>query len=51
MSIDLEKLMKLDMSYPGISFGYHSWALGAYLDSLENFIGIAKDAVSNESKT
>ena len=35
--------MNLDMSYPGISFGYHSWALGAYLDSLEKFIGIAKD--------
>lgn len=43
MSVDLEKLMKLDMGYPGISFGYHSWALGAYLDSLENFIGIAKE--------
>ncbi|MBL3591805.1 MAG: hypothetical protein JMN24_18815 [gamma proteobacterium endosymbiont of Lamellibrachia anaximandri] len=43
MIIDLENIMKLDMSYPGISFGYHSWALGAYLDSLENFIGIAKE--------
>lgn len=43
MNIDLEKILKLDMSYPGISFGYHSWALGAYLDSLENFIGVAKE--------
>ncbi len=43
MNIDLEKLMNLDISYPGISFGYHSWALGAYLDSLENFIDIAKE--------
>ena len=50
MSIDLEKLMKLDMSYPGISFGYHSWALGAYLDSLENFIAIAKEQYRTRAK-
>ena len=50
MSIDLEKLMKLDMGYPGISFGYHSWALGAYLDSLENFIGIAKEQYRTRAK-
>jgi hypothetical protein len=50
MSIDLEKLMKLDMSYPGISFGYHSWALGVYLDSLENFIGIAKEQYRTRAK-
>ncbi|NKC13791.1 MAG: hypothetical protein GKR94_16875 [Gammaproteobacteria bacterium] len=31
----IDKLMKLDMSFPGISFGYHSRALSAYLDSLE----------------
>ena len=31
--VDLEKLMKLDLSYPGISFGYYSWSLGIYLDS------------------
>jgi hypothetical protein len=50
MSVDLEKLMKLDMGYPGISFGYHSWALGAYLDSLENFIGIAKEQYRTRAK-
>ncbi len=38
------------MSYPGISFGYHSWALGAYLDSLENFIGIAKEQYRTRAK-
>src|SRR3989344_7289934 len=43
MAFDLEKLLRLDLGYPGISFGYHSWALGAYLDSLENFIGIAQE--------
>ena len=50
MSIDLDKLMKLDMGYPGISFGYHSWALGAYLDSLESFIGIAKEQYRTRAK-
>lgn len=50
MSIDLEKIMRLDMSYPGISFGYHSWALGAYLDSLENFIGITKEQYRTRAK-
>lgn len=43
MSFDLEKLLRLDMGYPGLSFGYHSWALGAYLDSLENFISLAQE--------
>ncbi len=50
MSINLEKLMKLDMSYPGISFGYHSWALRAYLDSLESFIGMAKEQYRTRAK-
>lgn len=39
--MDLEKLMKLDLSYPGISFGYHSWSLGIYLETLEDFISHA----------
>ena len=39
--MDLDKLLRLDISYPGISFGYHSWALGVYLESLEEFIGYA----------
>jgi len=43
MAIDLEKLMRLDMGYPGLSFGYHSWALGAYLDSLEQFVSFAQE--------
>ena len=29
--MDFNKLMKLDLSYPGVSFGYHSWSLGIYL--------------------
>ena len=39
--MDLEKLMKLDLSYPGISFGYYSWGLGIYLETLEDFISHA----------
>ena len=41
--MDLDKLMKLDLSYPGISFGYHSWSLGVYIESLEDFISHAGD--------
>ena len=41
--MDIDKLMKLDLSYPGISFGYHSWSLGIYLQILEDFISSAGD--------
>ena len=41
--MDIDKLMKLDLSYPGISFGYHSWSLGIYIESLEDFISHAAD--------
>lgn len=36
--MDLERLMKLDLGYPGISFGYHSWSLGIYLEMLEDMV-------------
>ena len=39
----LDRLMKLDLSYPGISFGHHSWSLGAYIESLEEYISQAGD--------
>ena len=39
--MDLEKLSKIDLSYPGISFEYHSWALRADIESLEEFISSA----------
>ena len=36
--MDPDDILALDFSYPGISFGYHSWALGAYLEMLEEFV-------------
>lgn len=41
--MDPEKLLKLDLSYPGISYGYHSWALELYLESIESFVAQASD--------
>jgi hypothetical protein len=43
MTIDLEKLLQMELGYPGISFGYHAWALGAYLESLEHIVGLAQE--------
>ena len=41
--MDFDKLMKLDLSYPGISFGYRSWSLGIYLETLNDFTRNAGD--------
>jgi len=43
MAIDLNKILNLDLSYPGISFGYESWALGSYLKVLDDQISHACD--------
>jgi hypothetical protein len=43
VGIDLDRLFRIDWSYPGLSFGYHSWALGVYLESMESFVGVAKE--------
>lgn len=43
MSLDLEKFLNLDLSYPGISFGYESWALETYLTALEEHLSFAQD--------
>lgn len=48
--MDLDKLMKLDLSYPGISFGYRSWSLGAYIESMEDFISHASDQYRHQAK-
>ncbi len=41
MGIDLDRILNLDLSYPGISFGYESWALGSYLKVLDEQISHA----------
>lgn len=38
MPLSMEQLMKIDLSYPGITFGYESWALESYLNVLEEQI-------------
>jgi hypothetical protein len=43
MALDLEKILNVDLSYPGISFGYESWALDSYLKVLEDQISHARD--------
>lgn len=43
MAIDLEELMRLDLAYPWLSSGYDSWALVVYLETLEEFIGLAQE--------
>jgi hypothetical protein len=43
MAVDLDKMMKLDLSYPGISFGYESSALDAYLKVLDEHVSFAQD--------
>ena len=50
MDFDIDKFLDLDMGYPGISFGYQSWSLGIYLESLENFIGIAQEQYRTRAK-
>lgn len=43
MALDFEQLLNVDLSYPGISFGYESWALDSYLKVLEDQISHARD--------
>jgi hypothetical protein len=43
MALDFKQLLNLDLSYPGISFGYESWALDSYLQVLEHQISHARD--------
>ena len=42
MGLSVEQLLNLDLSFPGISFGYESWALECYLNVLENQISYAQ---------
>ena len=41
--MNLEKLLEIDVDYPGISFGYHSWGFRIYLENLEEFIAHTGD--------
>lgn len=41
--MDIEKLMRLDLSFPGISFGYESWALDTYLKVLNDHLEFAQE--------
>ncbi|MBK7565076.1 MAG: hypothetical protein IPI21_12775 [Propionivibrio sp.] len=43
MAFDTAKFLRLDMGYPGISFGYESWALQTYLDALQEHLPLIKD--------
>lgn len=43
MGTDLKKILKLDLSYPGISFGLESWALETYLKILDDHLSFAQD--------
>jgi hypothetical protein len=42
MTLSFEQLMKLDLGYPGLSFGYESWTLESYLNVLEEQIAHAQ---------
>jgi hypothetical protein len=42
MALDIEQLLNLDLNFPGISFGYESWALESYLNVLEDQISHAQ---------
>jgi len=42
MALTPEQFLNLDLSYPGISFGYESWALDSYLKVLEDQIEHAR---------
>jgi hypothetical protein len=43
MGTDLQKILKIDLSYPGISFGLESWALEIYLKLLNDHLSFAQD--------
>lgn len=42
MALPFSQLLNLDLSFPGISFGYESWALESYLNVLEEQISHAQ---------
>lgn len=42
MPLTAEQFLNLDISFPGISFGYESWALESYLKVLEDQIAHAR---------
>jgi len=42
MHLTPEQFLDLDISFPGISFGYESWALESYLKVLEEQIDHAR---------
>ena len=42
MALTPEQFLNLDLSFPGISFGYESWALDSYLKVLEDQIEHAR---------
>ena len=43
MPLTADQFLNLDISFPGISFGYESWALESYLNVLEEQISHARD--------
>ena len=43
MTFDIEKFLRIDISYPGISFGYESWALESYLKVLDESVSFARE--------
>lgn len=43
MALSVKQLLDLDLDFPGISFGYESWALESYLNVLEEQISHAQD--------
>jgi len=50
MAFDFKKIFNLDSSYPGFSFGYESWALGMYLQVLDEHLPFAQDQYRLRSK-
>ena len=43
MPLTADQFLNLDISFPGISFGYESWVLESYLNVLEEQISHARD--------
>ena len=43
MHLTAKQFLNLDISFPGISFGYESWALDSYLKVLDDQIAHARD--------
>ncbi len=50
MAFDPKKILDLDLSYPGFSFGYESWALDTYLRVLDEHLTFAQDQYRLRSK-